>query len=385
MGWERKRGKLEEFNRLIRGDKNTTYNVISGDINILKKVKYVITLDADTKLPRDVAKRLIGAMEHPLNKPIIDRVKNVVIHGYGLMQPRISISVEDANKTLFSKIFSGQVGLDTYSTAVSDIYQDIFKEGIFTGKGIYHVDTFNTMLNGEIKENSVLSHDLLEGSYVRTALVTDIELVDGYPAYYNSSCKRLHRWVRGDWQLIPWIFKKTAINRLSKWKIIDNLRRSILSPNIIILILIALLSYYGTDEMIIVAFLSIIAPILFNVSEVIIFPSKGIGLSGRIYSVKNVLKQFFMIFAFIPHKAYLMLDAIIRTLYRLCISKKNLLEWQTAEDAEKMSRKDIKGYIKSMWVGSLMALIILYLAIRKSNEVAILLVPACIIWTISLI
>ncbi|MCR1934322.1 GH36-type glycosyl hydrolase domain-containing protein [Clostridium tepidum] len=383
MGWERKRGKLEEFNRLIRGDKNTTYNVISGDINILKKVKYVITLDADTKLPRDVAKRLIGAMEHPLNKPIIDRVKNVVIHGYGLMQPRISISVEDANKTLFSKIFSGQVGLDTYSTAVSDIYQDIFKEGIFTGKGIYHVDTFNTMLNGEIKENSVLSHDLLEGSYVRTALVTDIELVDGYPAYYNSSCKRLHRWVRGDWQLIPWIFKKTAINRLSKWKIIDNLRRSILSPNIIILILIALLSYYGTDEMIIVAFLSIIAPILFNVSEVIIFPSKGIGLSGRIYSVKNVLKQFFMIFAFIPHKAYLMLDAIIRTLYRLCISKKNLLEWQTAEDAEKMSRKDIKGYIKSMWVGSLMALIILYLAIRKSNEVAILLVPACIIWTIS--
>ncbi|WP_409069019.1 GH36-type glycosyl hydrolase domain-containing protein [Clostridium sp. FAM 1755] len=383
MGWERKRGKLEEFNRLIRGDKNTSYNVISGDINILKRVKYVITLDADTKLPRDVAKRLIGAMEHPLNNPIIDEVKKVVVHGYGLMQPRISIGVEDANKTLFSKIFSGQVGLDTYSTAVSDIYQDVFKEGIFTGKGIYHVDTFNTMLNGEIKENSVLSHDLLEGSYVRTALVTDIELVDGYPAYYNSSCKRLHRWVRGDWQLIPWIFKKTAINRLSKWKIIDNLRRSILAPNIIILILISLLSYYGTDEMITVAFLSIIAPILFNVSEVIIFPSKGIGLSGRIYSVKNVLKQFFMIFAFIPHKAYLMLDAIIRTLYRLCISKKNLLEWQTAEDAEKMSRKDIKGYIKSMWVGSLIALIILYLAIRRSNEVAILLVPACIIWTIS--
>ncbi|EJP6472178.1 cyclic beta 1-2 glucan synthetase [Clostridium botulinum] len=383
MGWERKRGKLEEFNRLIRGDKNTSYNVISGDINILKRIKYVITLDADTKLPRDVAKRLIGAMEHPLNNPIIDEVKKVVVNGYGLMQPRISIGVEDANKTLFSKIFSGQVGLDTYSTAVSDIYQDVFKEGIFTGKGIYHVDTFNTMLNGEIKENSVLSHDLLEGSYVRTALVTDIELVDGYPAYYNSSCKRLHRWVRGDWQLIPWIFKKTAINRLSKWKMIDNLRRSILTPNIIILILISLISYYGTDEIITVAFLSIIAPILFNVSEVIIFPSKGIGLSGRIDSVKNVLKQFFMIFAFIPHKAYLMLDAIIRTLYRLCISKKNLLEWQTAEDAEKMSRKDIKGYIKSMWVGSLIALIILYLAIRRSNEVAILLVPACIIWTIS--
>ncbi|MDS1004284.1 glucoamylase family protein [Clostridium sporogenes] len=383
MGWERKRGKLEEFNRLIRGDKNTSYNVISGDINILKKVKYVITLDADTKLPRDAAKRLIGAMEHPLNNPIIDKVKKRVVHGYGLMQPRISIGVEDANKTLFSKIFSGQVGLDTYSTAVSDIYQDVFKEGIFTGKGIYHVDTFNTMLNGEIKENSVLSHDLLEGSYVRTALVTDIELVDGYPAYYNSSCKRLHRWVRGDWQLIPWIFKKTAINRLSKWKMIDNLRRSILTPNIIILILISLISYYGTDEMITVAFLSIIAPILFNVSEVIIFPSKGIGLSGRIESVKNVLKQFFMIFAFIPHKAYLMLDAIIRTSYRLCISKKNLLEWQTAEDAEKMSRKDIKGYIKSMWVGSLIALIILCLAIRTSNEVAILLVPACIIWTIS--
>nr|WP_307889973.1 hypothetical protein [Clostridium botulinum] len=383
MGWERKRGKLEEFNKLIRGEKNTSYNTISGDINILKKVKYVITLDADTKLPRNVAKRLIGAMEHPLNKPIINNVKKSVIHGYGLMQPRISIGVEDANKTLFSKIFSGQVGLDTYTTAVSDIYQDVFKEGIFTGKGIYHVDTFNTMLNGEIKENSVLSHDLLEGSYVRTALVTDIELVDGYPAYYNSSCKRLHRWVRGDWQLIPWIFKRTAINRLSKWKIIDNLRRSRLEPAIIRLILFSLISYYGTNEMITVAFLSIIAPILFNVSEVIIFPSKGIGLSGRIYSVKNVLKQFFLIFTFIPHKAYLMLDAITRTLYRLLISKKNLLEWQTAEEAEKMSQKDLKGYVKSMWVGSLIALLILYLSIIRSNELAILLVPACIIWFIS--
>ncbi|MDU5118690.1 MAG: cyclic beta 1-2 glucan synthetase, partial [Clostridium botulinum] len=383
MGWERKRGKLEEFNKLIRGEKNTSYNTISGDINILKKVKYVITLDADTKLPRDVAKSLIGAMEHPLNRPIINNVKKSVIHGYGLMQPRISIGVEDANKTLFSKIFSGQVGLDTYTTAVSDIYQDVFKEGIFTGKGIYHVDTFNTMLNGEIKENSVLSHDLLEGSYVRTALVTDIELVDGYPAYYNSSCKRLHRWVRGDWQLIPWIFKRTAINRLSKWKIIDNLRRSLLEPAIIRLILFSLISYYGTNEMITVAFLSIIAPILFNVSEVIIFPSKGIGLSGRIYSVKNVLKQFFLIFTFIPHKAYLMLDAITRTLYRLLISKKNLLEWQTAEEAEKMSQKDLKGYVKSMWVGSLIALLILYLSIIRSNELAILLVPACIIWFIS--
>nr|WP_243466717.1 hypothetical protein [Clostridium botulinum] len=385
MGWERKRGKLEEFNKLIRGEKNTSYNIISGDINILKKVKYVITLDADTKLPRDVAKRLIGAMEHPLNKPIINSVKKSVIHGYGLMQPRVSIGVEDANKTLFSKIFSGQVGLDTYTTAVSDIYQDLFKEGIFTGKGIYHVDTFNTMLNGEIKENSVLSHDLLEGSYVRTALVTDIELVDGYPAYYNSSCKRLHRWVRGDWQLIPWIFKRTSINRLSKWKIVDNLRRSLLAPSVVMLILISLFSYYGTNEMITVAFLSVIAPILFNISEVIIFPSKGIGLSGRIYSVKNVLKQFFLIFAFIPHRAYLMIDAIIRTLYRIFVSKKNLLEWQTAEEAEKTSRKDLKGYIKSMWVGSLIALLILYLSIRKSNELAILLVPACIIWFISLI
>nr|WP_251860863.1 hypothetical protein [Clostridium sp. Marseille-Q2269] len=383
MGWERKRGKLEEFNKLVRGEEDTSYNVISGNIKTLRNVKYVITLDADTKLPRDVAKRLIGAMEHPLNKPIIDKVKKVVCHGYGLMQPRISIGVEDASRTMFSKIFSGEVGLDTYTTAVSDIYQDLFKEGIFTGKGIYHVDTFNMMLDGEIKENSVLSHDLLEGSYVRTALVTDIQLVDGYPAYYNSSCKRIHRWVRGDWQLIPWIFKRTAINRLSKWKIVDNLRRSLLAPSIITLILFSLIIYYGTNEMIIVAFLSIIAPILFNVSEVIVLPTKGIGLSGRIYSVKNVLKQFFLIFAFIPHKAYLMRDAIMRTLYRLCVSKRNLLEWQTAEDAEKMSRKDFYGYIKNMWVGSLIAVIILYLSIRRSNELAIFLVPTCIVWFIS--
>src|SRR5690606_17893738 len=183
-GWERKRGALVEFNRLLRGDKNTSFSIQVGELDILDKIKYVITLDADTQLPRDAAKRLIGTMAHPLNRPILNEAKTKVIDGYGLLQPRIGISVDSASRSYFSLTFSGQTGVDPYTTAVSDVYQDLFCEGIFTGKGIYDVDIFNQVLGNAIPENTVLSHDLLEGSYVRAGLVTDIELIDGYPSNY---------------------------------------------------------------------------------------------------------------------------------------------------------------------------------------------------------
>ncbi len=173
-------------------------------------------------------------MAHVLNRPYL--INGKVIRGHGLMQPRISVGTLSANKTIYSNIFSGETGIDLYTNAISNVYEDLFDEGIFTGKGIYDIDTFITVLKDKIPENSVLSHDLLEGCYVRGALVTDIELIDGYPAYYNASSKRLHRWVRGDWQLIPWIFKNKGLNKLSIWKIIDNLRRSLISPSIIALI-----------------------------------------------------------------------------------------------------------------------------------------------------
>ncbi|MBC2399085.1 GH36-type glycosyl hydrolase domain-containing protein [Clostridium tetanomorphum] len=383
LGWERKRGKLMEFNALIRGDKNTSYNVISGNLNELYKAKYIITLDADTQLPMDSAKKLIGAMAHLLNKPYIDKEKKAVLRGHGLMQPRINVSTVSANKTLFSKIFSGETGIDLYTTAISDVYQDLFDEGIFTGKGIYDVDTFNYMLRNEMPENSVLSHDLLEGSYVRAALLTDVELIDGYPAYYNSSSKRLHRWVRGDWQLVPWLAKKTSLNKLSKWKIFDNLRRSLLAPSIIILILLSLVLFSLPDKWLIVALIGLLAPMLFDVSESVIMPIKGISLSGKIYNWKIGIEQFFLIFSFLPYQAYLMLDAIIRTLYRVYISKKNLLEWQTAADAEASSGRELKHFVHSMWQGSAIAVVIAVLAFYKSINMGFILLPSCIIWFLS--
>ncbi|MBU3189325.1 cyclic beta 1-2 glucan synthetase [Clostridium bowmanii] len=385
IGKERKRGKLMEFNEFLRGKEDTSYNVISSDGEKLRKVKYVITLDADTVLPRDSAKNLIGAMAHPLNNAIINYSKNIVNRGYGLMQPRIGVSILSANKTLFSKIFSGETGIDIYTTAVSDVYQDLFGEGIFTGKGIYDVDVFNYMLKDEIPENTVLSHDLLEGAYVRTALVTDVEFIDGYPAYYNSSSMRLHRWTRGDWQLIPWLKKSSPLNKISKWKIVDNLRRSLLAPSITILLIVTLGGILpdGTDKWFITAFVSLLAPILFDVTEAVVSPTKGISLSGKIQNSKMAIEQVFLIFCFIPYQAYLMLDAIIRTLYRLLVSKKNMLEWQTAADVEIKLGKELKDFIASMWMGSAISLFILFLAFNRSMSIGFISIPSCTLWFLS--
>jgi len=245
MGWERKRGALLEFNELMLGSGNTSFKYSSGTIPAALEIKYVITLDADTVLPIGMAKKMIGTMAHPLHRPVVDKSKGIVTEGYGLIQPRISFDVESTNKSLFSRIFTGQEGLDPYVGAVSDIYQDLFCEGIFTGKGIYDLKVFQSVLKNAIPENSVLSHDLLEGSYVRVGLATDLELVDSYPPRYNSYTARLHRWVRGDWQLIPWLCNrihdrsgnlvKNPLSLISRWKIFDNLRRSLVSPAIMLL------------------------------------------------------------------------------------------------------------------------------------------------------
>jgi cyclic beta-1,2-glucan synthetase len=381
MGWERKRGKLMEFNYLIRGSDSTSYNVISGDIKELYKIKYVITLDADTQLPRGAAKKLIGAMDHILNVPHI--LNGKIVRGHGLMQPRVSVGITSANKTLYSSIFSGDTGIDLYTSAISNVYEDLFDEGIFTGKGIYNVDTFITMLKENIPENSVLSHDLLEGSYVRTALITDVEFIDGYPAYYNSSSKRIHRWVRGDWQLIPWLFGKNGLNKLSKWKIFDNLRRSLVSPFIMMLVFWSIIIFKNPDEGLVIALLTLICPVFFNVSDSVVLPTKGVSLSGKINNFKLALEQFLLIFVFLPHKACLMVDAIVRTLYRVYISKHNLLQWQTAEDVERRSGKKLIDYIKFMYTASLIGIIIEILGFYNSKTTGILLMPSSILWVLS--
>ncbi|WP_346886069.1 GH36-type glycosyl hydrolase domain-containing protein [Clostridium sp. UBA4395] len=384
IGWERKRGKLEEFNKFIRGDKNTTYSVFSEGAEKLFKVKYVITLDGDTILPRESAKILIGSMLHPLNRAYT-KEDGTVWRGYGVIQPKIGIDLESANKTYFSKVFSGEAGIDIYTFAISDVYQDLFGEGIFTGKAIYDVDVFTKVTQGVIEENQVLSHDLLEGSLARTALLTDVELVDGYPSNFIASCKRLHRWVRGDWQLLPYILKKNKLNRLSKWKMIDNLRRSLMAPSMLILLLCSLAGILpdGIDKWYMSAFIALITPILFNMSENIVSPINGISLSGKVQNFQMALKQVFFIYAFLPFKAYLMVDAIIRTLYRLIISKKNLLQWQTAEEAERSSGKDFISYFKYMWQEIVIALCIMVVAWRSGLDTFYVMIPSCIIWVIS--
>ena len=242
MGWERKRGKIEEFNRLLRGATDTSFAVTVGDLSILPDVKYCITLDSDTRLPRGVARELIGIIMHPLNRPTFDAAVGRVTEGYGILQPRISVTFMSAAGSLFARLYSGHTGVDPYTTAVSDTYQDLFDEGIFTGKGLYDVDAFIAALEDSVPENALLSHDLFEGLHARVALVSDVELVDDYPSSVLSHARRQHRWVRGDWQILFWLFpfvpsrrglKRNTLPAIGRWKILDNLRRSLVAPTLL--------------------------------------------------------------------------------------------------------------------------------------------------------
>jgi cyclic beta-1,2-glucan synthetase len=240
MGWERKRGKLEEFNCLLRGARDTSFVIATAGADALATIRYVITLDSDTQLPRDAARRLVGIAEHPLNRPQFDERTGRVACGYAILQPRVSASLESAALSRFARIFSGNTGVDPYTTAASDVYQDLFGEGTFTGKGLYDVDAFARALAERVPENALLSHDLFEGLYARAALVTDVEFLDDHPAHYVTYAMRQHRWARGDWQIARWLFptvpdarRRGVRNRLpliARWKIFDNLRRSLVAP-----------------------------------------------------------------------------------------------------------------------------------------------------------
>ena len=338
--WERKRGALVEFARSVRG-----------------KAKYIITLDCDTILRIGVAAELVGAMAHPLNRPRISYAKGRVVRGYGIMQPRIVTDVRAANRTLFSKIFAGQGGVDCYSSAVSDVYQDLFDEGIFTGKGIFDVETFLKVLdNGVIKDNTVLSHDLLEGCYLRCALLGDVALVDGFPARYSAWMARGHRWIRGDWQLLPWLRRRMSLSGISKWKVIDNMRRSV-TP-IILSVMLAISIRWLPIVLLVLSLQLLISTIKWVFSS---------DIGGRkhlhstvIYGLRGALYQVIFLFVTLPHSAYMALDAIIRTLWRVGISKKNLLQWTTAAESERGMRKSLWAEYRRMWVSVIFGGLLIY-------------------------
>ncbi|WP_236617245.1 GH36-type glycosyl hydrolase domain-containing protein [Thermoanaerobacter kivui] len=397
MGWERKRGALVEFNELLRGSNDTSFYVVSGDVAKLK-IKYVITLDADTNLPIDAAKKLVGTMLHPLNKAVIDKDCGIVVEGYGLLQPRISIDIESANATLFSRIFGGQGGIDPYTTAVSDVYQDLFGEGIYTGKGIYDVDVFRELLKDTIPDNSILSHDLLEGSFVRTGLVTDIELIDGYPAKYNSYIMRLHRWVRGDWQLLPYLnYKiknrrgeviKNPLSVVTKWKIFDNLRRSLVTVALMLMIFLGFSILPGSGFLwLLLAALTVFFPLIPVLVDRIFKGQFRRYWEKRhkavIQGVKAAFYQSLLNFIFLPYQAYIMADAIVRTIVRLYITRKNLLEWVTAADMEKRLKNDFASFFKRMWVSLLEGLAVVVLAMYFKPQSLIWAILLFFLWAVS--
>jgi len=346
MGWERKRGKLAEFNCLLRQDGATSYDVQIGELSLLPTFRYVITLDADTQLPQGTARKLIGTLAHPLHAPHLSEDGGRVVQGYGILQPRVGVSILSAGASKFARIFSGRVGVDPYTTAVSDVYQDVFGEGIFTGKGIYDVNIFHQVTHKAFPENTILSHDLIEGLYARAGLVTDIELIDGYPANYLSYMRRQHRWVRGDWQLLPWLFK--PIPFVSRWKIFDNMRRSLEAPVQLLLMSLAFTVLSGEPWVWVgMISLSLIMPmVLYMISKLLV---EGTDRGNVGQELLNLITQFALQFVFLPFQALIMLDAITRSVYRQFVSHRNLLEWETAADTEKRIDASLKSMFSSMW------------------------------------
>ncbi|MVX62899.1 glycosyl transferase [Clostridium chromiireducens] len=374
MAKERKRGKLMEFMALIRNSNDHTYNVFSSDFKVLNDVKYLVTLDEDTFMPKESVFKLVGAMSHVLNTPYIKGSR--VTRGYGVMQPKVSISLEAKNQTFFSRIFGGEGGVDGYSVAYSDTYQDLFGEGTFTGKGIVSIDEFYKVLHTSIEDDKILSHDLLEGGLARCGLLTDVEFIDGYPGFYESSCKRLHRWVRGDWQLIGWLFSN-KLSLLYKWKIFDNLRRSLLAPNILLALILSLTILTGRNQIALLAFLALVIPLVFTVTDFVVTPK------NRLMGTFKNFEQIVLIISFIPYQAFLMLDAIAITLFRVIFSKRNLLEWQSAESVEKNSKNDFRAYLKRMWISPIMGILVLFLSFYSNIGVITYNLVVAALWIVS--
>jgi cellobiose phosphorylase len=402
MGWERKRGKIEEFNRLLINPSAENSFITLNDqfLNSIRvhSINFVITLDADTKLPPGSAKTLIGAAAHPLNRPELDESNHFVKRGYGIFQPRISIPPKSANKTLFARVFSGNVGLDPYTTAVSDVYQDLFGEGVYTGKGIYDVHIFDEVIGDRFPENAILSHDLLESTYLRSALLTDIELFDDYPTTYLSYSKRQHRWIRGDWQILSWLWgkvtgpdgqkKSNPINVISRWKIFDNLRRSLNPVGILLFLLFGWILLPGSAIVWTLAVFGVVAfPIYSSFSTDVFRRPKRVGWKLYFEKLRADLKtntlQSVTSFLFLPHQAYISLDAIFRTLYRMFFSHKKLLEWTTATQVEQQISTSLWNYWISMWANIFWAGLSLFLVAVYDDPVLFIAIPVCIGWVVT--
>ena len=397
MGWERKRGKLLDLNRLLRGSFDA-FPVKVGDLSVLPRIRYVITLDGDTQLPRDSAVRLVGAIAHPLNRAVVDPVSRVVVEGYGILQPRVGISVQSAARSRLAALYSGQTGFDIYTRAVSDVYQDLFGEGTFTGKGIYEVDVLRAVLEQRFPENALLSHDLIEGAYARAALVSDIELIDDYPSHFSAYSRRKHRWVRGDWQIMRWTQSRVPdfhnrlianpINLISQWKILDNLRRSLMEPGLVLLLLSGWLwlpgrPEYWTGAAILMWSIPVLSSLFFALLRV---PHHWRALPAWFFESARGLRENILIFMcsliFLLHQALISMDAIVRAMARLFVTRKKMLEWETAAAAEAASRPKATVDIELEWTPYIalgLAAVIRFVRLEALPYAA----PLLLLWMIS--
>ncbi|GAB1715768.1 MAG: glycosyltransferase 36 [Nitrobacter sp.] len=388
MGWERKRGKLHELNRLLRGALDTTFVAVAGQApRVPDNVRFVITLDADTRLPRDAARRMVGKMAHPVNRPQFSQREQRVIAGYAIMQPRVTPALPLGREgSAYQRVSSGPAGIDPYAAAISDVYQDLFGEGTYTGKGIYDVDAFEAALAGRVPDNTLLSHDLFEGVFARAGLASDIEVVEEFPNRYNVAAKRQHRWVRGDWQLLPWIVGRGgAMPLLGRWRMLDNLRRSLLAPITLMAVVLCWLLPMPAAIIGLLLVLATIAIPAFLPSIFSVLPRRA-GLRVRNHlgvlagSLRLAAAQTSLTVSFLPDQAQRAADAIARTLLRLFVTRRHLLEWTTAAKSTAAARLRMVGFYREMAGSVALGLALAALTLAAAPASWPLVLPFGLLW-----
>ena len=397
MGYERKRGKLAALNALLRKDSKNDFSIIIGKKSIFTNIKYVITLDADTQLPLGAAWKLIATMAHPLNHAWYDEQKKRVTKGYGILQPRVSLSLPDITSSLYTRMYTNDSGIDPYTRASSDVYQDLFREGSFIGKGIYEVAIFEKVLEGRFAENCILSHDLLEGCYVRAGLLSDVQLFEKYPTSYRSDMKRFSRWIRGDWQIFSWFlpfiqgadkrWSKNPLSALSRWKIADNIRRSLFPVALTILLLLGLVVLPSSFFWIVTVSSMILFPIFVTTLWDIISKPKEVVLyhhiKNTLYSTLEIFVKTLFTFICLPYEAFSNIRVILLTQWRMLVTRKKLLEWNPFANEETANPASLAAAYSTLWIEPFLAVAVCICLSFLAPLKLVMVFPILLLWIIT--
>ncbi|MDK9699003.1 MAG: cyclic beta 1-2 glucan synthetase [bacterium] len=394
MGFERKRGKLADLNKLLRSGSSDRFTVVVGDTAVLPDMKFVITLDTDTRLARDSASQFVGALAHPLNHACYDEKQQRIGAGYGILQPRVAVSLPGANRSRYARMCTNEFGIDPYTRAVSDVYQDLFGEGSFIGKGIYQVEAFERVLKDRLPNNRILSHDLLEGCYARAGLLSDVQLYEEYPSRYSSDVNRRHRWIRGDWQIAQWVLpfvpgsdghlKKNPLSILSRWKILDNLRHSLTAAALTLLLLLGWIVspsiWFWTLAVLGIVMIPSLFASAFNVLQKPVEMTLAQHLSAVLHLTSRHFAQVVFMVVSLPYEAFFSLDAITRTAWRILISHKRLLQWNPSGESERNCRTDLADSYLTMWIGPFVAVSTMLMLIVSKPFALVIAAPILILW-----